>query len=319
MKTPRILIILILIFVLFSSCARKNTLLKDRYQQFSPIPETNAELFKAILSEKLGSLIATGRNDNGLMLYDISNLQLTQLNDLKGAGTKFLLDQEEKNVVFISYSLVENRKYQSLFIQNIKDKKIRAITENRRNLKLLSVNSTKVIYLDDDNVMSYEISSIKEPEKYQEKNAVAYSDHELNLTLYYNGEKKILNPSGPGNYIWVSISPDKKNILYNKAGSGTFICDLNGKNIMDLGRINSAKWVGEGKWVVGMDDLDDGHKYIKSDILLFDTDKKTKINLTKNTGLIAMYPAVSESLDELIFNDENGKIYISNLNDHKIR
>lgn len=317
MKTRLILAFLFFFFILFLSCARKNTLLKNQDMKYTQIPETNSELYKSVLSQKFQFIISTGRNDNGLMVYNPLNKQLTKLNDFKGAGAKFILDQDEKNIVFMTYTFVENRKFQSLLIQNIEDKRIKTITENRRNLKLLSVNSNYVIYLDDDKVLSYNISSGIKPEEFTEK--IAYSDQDLNLILYYNGEKKILNPLGPGNYIWVTISPDEKSVLYNKPGSGTHICDLNGKNVMNLGRINYAHWVGEGKWIVGMDDIDDGHKYIKSDILLFNTEKMTKTNLTENTELIAMYPAVSENLDKLIFNDENGRIFITSLNDLKNR
>lgn len=318
MKTNTILILVLFSFLMCISCARRNTLLKTQDPEYTQIPETEKGLYKSVLSEKYQFIISTGRNDNGLIFYDPVNKQLTQLNDLKGAGTKFLLDQEEKNVVFITYTLVENRRYQSILIQNILDKKIKTITENRRNLKLLSVSLDSVIYLDNDKVLSYNISS-KKIEESPENVTIAYSDPDLNLALYSNGEKKTLNPLGPGNYIWVAISPDKKIVLYNKAGSGTYICDLNGKNILDLGKINYAQWVGEGKWILGMNDQDDGHKFIKSDILLINARNSKTINLTEGTDMIALYPSISGDLKTLVFNDENGRIFTTGLKDHKIK
>jgi hypothetical protein len=305
-------------FLICTSCARKNTLLKTQDPDYTQIPETKAGLYKSIFLEKNQFIISTLRNDNGLMLYNPVNKQLTQLNDLKGAGSKFLLDQEEKNVVFITYTLVDNRRYQSILIQNIWDKKIKTITENRRNLKLLSLSSDLVMYLDNDKVLSFNTTSGKLEES-PENVIIAYSDPDLNLALYLYGEKKTLNPLGPGNYIWVAISPDKKFVLYNKTGSGTYICDLNGKNILYLGNINYAQWAGEGNWVLGMNDQDDGHKFIKSDILLINARNSKTINLTESTDVIALYPSISSDLRTLVFNDENGRIFTTGLKDHKIK
>ena len=55
----------------------------------------------------------------------------------------------------------------------------------------------------------------------------------LNLNLYRNGEKVVLKPHGDANYIWVSLSPNMEMILFNTK-YGTGICDLNGKEIVNL-------------------------------------------------------------------------------------
>ena len=57
----------------------------------------------------------------------------------------------------------------------------------------------------------------------------------LELNLYRNGEKTVLKPHGDANYIWVSLSPNQQMILFNTK-YGTGICDLNGNEIINLGK-----------------------------------------------------------------------------------
>ena len=318
MKTRLIISFMFITLILLFSCSRKITSLKTDSIVFSQVSEIDKGLFKSVYLQKNNRVLATGRSDIGLVIYDPKSNELTLLNDSNGAGTKILLDQNEENIVFQTSYLVENRRYSSINIQNISDKKTSIVVENRRNLKLLAVNLNSVIYLDDNKIFSHDIITGKS-EQNPNNISIAYSDHDLNLSLYINGEKKILNPLGPGNYIWVDISYDKKKILFNKIGSGTYVCNLSGDIINELGRINYAKWIDDGKWIMGMEDQDEGHRYIKSDIFLINTKSKEKINLTENTDVIALYPSVSKNLEYLIFNDENGKIYISGLDKNKIR
>jgi hypothetical protein len=183
---------------------------------------------------------------------------------------------------------------------------ISSITDKSRNQKLIGIVSGAVIFTEEDRIISWNISSRTRTENPKDI-TIAYSDNDLNLVVYNKGEKKILNPQGEGNYIWVSISPDNKSVLYHKTSSGTYICGLNGEKIVDLGNINNPKWA--GKWIIGTEETDDGHEYQKSDVILINPKSGKKTNLTANTDIIALNPAVSKKLDRLFFNDEEGKIY----------
>ncbi len=58
-----------------------------------------------------------------------------------------------------------------------------------------------------------------------------------------------------------------------------------------------------------MDDYDDGHNYTKSDIIKVSKDGKIRENLTQNTDIIALYPAVDSKSHELLFNTPKGRVY----------
>jgi hypothetical protein len=200
----------------------------------------------------------------------------------------------------------------SIYLQNIKEKEIIPIVEFKRELKLLGIDNNKVLFLEGEKVKAFDISS----EEIQEKPKgviVTFTDNNLNLSVYSNGVKSNLNPLGKGKYIWVSISPDHHKIIYNKTGKGTFICDITGKTITNLGRLHAAKWSNDGKWIIGMDDYDDGYKYTKSDVLMVSFDGKTKINLTENSDVIALNPDISKDNSKVIYHNEEGRVYLMKL------
>lgn len=306
------------IFIFLSSCTQKILLKENSNISFIPVSNSIGSNFKSHLTSQ-NIIITTGQSDLGLNVYEFSTNEFFQLNVLAGAGTRFFPDKNEENIIFQTYSLTNNRKYNSILKMRLtKGSTPEVIEENKRNLKLLGVVENQIIYLEDDKIVSTDMIT-NQKSKNTENLKLAFSDNELNLVILKNGNQNILNPLGKGNYIWVSISPDKKQILFHKAEKGTFVCDLKGENIIELGNINNPKWVQGSDWVIGTEETDDGHKYLKSDIILFNAKDRTRINMTANTDHIALYPSISSKFDRLIFNDENGKLYISELKNPKFK
>lgn len=132
---------------------------------------------------------------------------------------------------------------------------------------------------------------------------------ENHLTLYENGKEKKMMPSGEGNYVWASLSPDGEKILYNKAGEGTFICDLNGKILAELGYANAPEWSPNGRWIAFMKDYDDGHFITESEIWIASADGKEFRQLTKTEDKIEMYPRWAPDNRALVFHDLSGTLY----------
>ena len=144
-------------------------------------------------------------------------------------------------------------------------------------------------------------------------NAELRVDNEnLDLNLYRNGEKVILNPHGDANYIWVSLSPDQTMILFNTK-YGTAICDLNGKEIINLGQdLNAPVWYGN-EYVVGMDDNHDGYFNTESSISIASVDGQIYQRLTAPEAL-GMYPDVDAKYGRIVYNTEDGDIRMLQLN-----
>lgn len=137
-------------------------------------------------------------------------------------------------------------------------------------------------------------------------------NEDLDLNLYRNGEKIVLKPHGDVNYICASLSPSQDRILFRSV-KGTAICDLEGNEIMNLGReINAPVWFGND-YVVGMDSEHDGYYNTSSAIVIASVDGKTFQYLT-DPAEMGIFPNVDEKSGRIVYNTDAGDIRLIQLN-----
>ena len=142
--------------------------------------------------------------------------------------------------------------------------------------------------------------------------AIRVDNVNLDLNLYRNGEKVVLNPHGDANYIWVSLSPNQEMILFHTQ-HGTAICDLNGKEIINLGSdINAPVWYGND-YVVGMDDEHDGYHNIASSIVMASIDGTVFEHLTSPEDM-GIFPNVDAKTGRIVYCTDGGDIRMIQLN-----
>ena len=145
-----------------------------------------------------------------------------------------------------------------------------------------------------------------------DENATLRVDNEnLELNLYRNGEKVVLKPHGDVNYIWASLSPDQTMILFNTK-LGTAVCDLNGKEIINVGNVNAPVWYGND-YIVGMNDQHDGYYFTSSNIVIASVDGLERQELT-DAKEMGYYPNVDANSGRIVYHTEKGQIRLMQLN-----
>ncbi len=133
----------------------------------------------------------------------------------------------------------------------------------------------------------------------------------LDLNLYRNGKRVVLKPHGDVNYIWASLSPNQQYILFNTM-HGTAICDLNGKELVNLGNINAPVWYGND-YVVGMNDQHDGYFITSSEIMMASLNGVERVALTKAEDM-GYYPNVDAASGRIVYSNEKGEVRMLQLN-----
>lgn len=142
-------------------------------------------------------------------------------------------------------------------------------------------------------------------------NVVTNNDFHLQLTI--GGVKRILAPLGnEKRYIWPSISPNGKKLLFFVSGQGAYVSDLNGENIIELGTLRAAKWY-NNQIVVGQRDEDNGEVTTSSQIIAKNITTGIEQILTER-NIIAMYPSVSSQGDKILFSTPEGKAFMIHIN-----
>lgn len=221
-------------------------------------------------------VLLTKDNFKGLWRYNISEDKLTQINDYYGSGYNTVINPVDGKINFIKDEFKNKRKesVQKIFDPNLNSE----ITDS-------VINNTQ-------------------PKVYSENSQIIINHSRI---------RKTIKPLGEGNYIWVSLSPKNDKILFTFAGKGTYICDLNGRIISELGYANAPKWSPDGKWIVYMDDKDDGLNYVSSDIIISSSDGKFKFNITDTNSEIEMYPEWSSEGNKIVYHNLDGDIFIAEL------
>jgi len=140
---------------------------------------------------------------------------------------------------------------------------------------------------------------------------LAVEDDDL---IIYDGKiRKVLNPNGKNIYLWQSLSPDETKIVYVAINNGchAFVCNTDGKDVVDLGHyIGAPTWL-NNNWIIGQQDEDDGHQMTASRLVAIHPDGSGFQMLPTPEQAFPINPSASHN-GKVVFENE-GKIYLMNL------
>jgi len=97
-------------------------------------------------------------------------------------------------------------------------------------------------------------------------------------------------------------------------GGNIFTMNIDGSNLIDLGKGNRPRWSFDSNKITYMIAQDDGHDYTASDIYSINADGTQKLNLTNTSDMIEMNPCFAPDGKSIVFDVVNdGSIYIMNI------
>lgn len=250
-------------------------------------------------------LLLTSDNYSGLKKYDLKNGKVSVITKAPNAGYNVQISADGNNIFYREQSLNKrNMRETALKKIDLTDHKESQVVSPTRSFQLHKAVDGNILYAKGNKLSSKRI--------YGEKvkttpNVVNIENRQL--VLYHNGERTELSPNGKNHsYLWPSISPDGKKILYKVAGKGTFISNIDGSSPTRIANLNAPVWLGN-KWIVGMNDKDNGERILSSTIEAVFIDGQKHKTLS-DPSTIAMYPAVSADYSSIVYNTDNGDIYL---------
>jgi tricorn protease-like protein len=265
------------------------------------------------LSEDGTKLLVTSENYKGLWLHDLNTGNTRQINDYFGAGYMPAFLDNENKIIFRKDEYENNRKYSSIIIHDNLLNQERIIEEKSRNIsEPQKVNGNNFVYMKDYNLSGISSQNISKISGDAISEPVVYIENSK-IILFEKGVKRNLQPLGEGNYIWPSISPDQNKILFTLAGSGTYISDLRGNILANIGYANAPQWSPDGNWIVFMEDRDDGHEILSSEIVMVSIQTGERVEITNTADEIEMYPAWTSG-NKIVYHTTDGKVYLVELN-----
>jgi Tol biopolymer transport system component len=309
-RIPLVVVFAVVVLFMLSGCAREATE-KTMIQVDTPtdIISLQRGYFKGRFSPEGDKLLFTDQSNNGISQYKVDFRELSVFTRSTEAGLEAFYSKDGKSLVYITNDYEERLRLSSLIVLNVEDANRKILLDKVRNVRLVNSDRSSVIFYENDQPREYDLETGQFLPEVSDKTGV-FLDSDLSLAVYRNGQSTVINPQGEGNYLWPSLSPNQDKVLYWFSGEGAFISDLEGKKPISLGMVRAPKWTPDGKYVIGMEDQDDGKRYIASDIILVSADGRYRQNLTKDTDIIALYPEMSPDGKTIVFNDDKGRVYL---------
>ncbi len=262
---------------------------------------TERNAFNPVLSSDGQKLLFSEDNYQGLKMYDFANDVTVKITDDAMAGFCPTISADGNSVYYLSQERVQGRVYRSMKNFNVKGATEKVVVAKERGmLPPVKVKGGVMVVSDKGRKMTAKVNS----------KAVYGGISEMVLVV--NGVEKHLAPvATPHMYMWVSLSPDGQKILFYAGGKGAFVCDLNGKNLVSLGKFTAPAWYGND-FVVAQHSTSDGHQYESSQIMLLKADASFKQALTKPESM-AMNPTASGLANKVVYNTIDGRLFVMEL------
>ncbi len=303
MKTP-----FLLLLVLTSQLAFSQGIKMVSNEQI-PIMESEDGCLP-IMSPTGDYLILAGNDTQGLKKYDLATKKLTTLTTEKAVGVQ--ISSDGSTVVYRSKNYEGKLRYTSLKSIQLETGEKEELIKNTRDLEGVNVKQGTVLAVNKGKMVSKRVSGEK-----LESIPVVPSIKDGQLYITEKGKTRLLSPAGTNvNYLWPSISPDGKKLLYYVMDQGqAYVSNSDGTNPVSLGILRAPKWMGND-WVVGMVDYDNGEVVTSSEIVGVAADGTQRTVLTDDS-VIALYPSASADASKIVYTTNDGKVFLMKIETNK--
>lgn len=249
-------------------------------------------------------IFLTNADYNGIWQYSLETKLLKEITRDRHSGFNFSVSPDGMNVAY-RRTVDESNRY-----RRVQESVVLNMTTSEKQGIESGASIAVPVFIQNTAVTPQKVKGLQKNSTVLQQGTAILGIEDTKISLLHNGTITSFDPLKDGQYIWPVLSPDGLRIAAVEMERGTFVCDVNGENIVPLGKCNAPNWTRDGKWIVGMDDRDDGHQILSSDIVAISIDGKQKISLTENSNVTAMYPYCSSTENKIVFNTLNGDVYV---------
>lgn len=268
------------------------------------------DVFHPIFTPDGNSLLVSSAGYDGLGIIDLKTQKYKKITDMRGAGWMPAISEDGKTVVV--HQTDDEIQGNSLFSINLNTLERTAVMQKVDHINRINFVNGKVSVGLQGKVTTKQvtrpISAVQVP------NEIFVTEEDLKIVVYNNGRRIELDPlkgqfgTWDPQYIWTSLSPDKTKILFYCLNY-SYVCDLNGGNVVKVGKMGCPQWRGNSH-VVGHNEEHDGYFLTKGEILIVGADGKNLQQLSTTSSEIKTFPSVSADGSKIAFHTEDGKLYV---------
>jgi Tol biopolymer transport system component len=245
----------------------------------------------------------TRQDFGGIWEYRLQDRAMRQITADPGSGYGFALSPDGSRLAYRRTIFEESsrRRTQEIVLRNLDDGSFSTVTTGR-DLSLPAFSDDAVVY------HRKETGTERPAGSSSGVSLIGIQDTKIALNV--EGRTLLLDPLNGGRYIWPSLSPEEDRILAVAMEGGAFICDLQGKVLVRLGKRNAPAWSRDGGWIIYMNDTDDGHRITGSELHVVSADGLESGRLTFTEEIFEMYPHCSPVENRMVCSTAQGEILL---------
>ena len=259
-----------------------------------------SEMYHPILSSDGSQLLFSEVNFKGLRLYDFNDNVVVKVSTEARAGFDASFSPDGKEIYFVTQTREGVRNLRQVKKYDIASRQTIEMTQQGRVVGRLVATAKGFATTVDGKLVT------------TDSKATRVRTEGAQLFIAKNGVEKAYTPiEGSAGYIWASLSPDGKKVMFFAAAHGIVITDLNGNILAMPGNYESPVWYGNDH-IVAMNSTNDVYNYHSSQILLLSVDGSQKQELTKPESM-TMNPTASIEAGKIVYSTIDGRLYQMNI------
>ena len=266
------------------------------------IPESSANKVAAISPQGDYILVTTDYNC-GLTNVDLATGATQVITRAQGAGHDAHISSDGTTVVYREKSTKNRLQMTAVKSKNLETGAEQQLVKPTHDLQGVAIDGNTAVAIDKGKIAKKSIGEGK-----AQVTAPVLSTRNFKLYITRDGRTTEFMPAGDHRYIWASMSPDATKALFYCSGNGAWVCNVDGSNLVSLGKLQAPKWM-TNDMVVGMKTTDNGEVYTSGEIVVADLNGNEQV-LTGD-DVVAMYPLPATG--KIVFSTPTGEAYIINL------
>lgn len=253
-----------------------------------------------------GDFLLLNDGGSGLLMYDIASGELDVISSAPTAGNDPKVSDDGKMVVYTEMEVGEDHLcYTAVKAKNLETGEVTTVVDPSRGITAVAAHAGEAVAVRKGQVMR---KTVRRAAPADEPAIVATPD--CHLTVTRGGVSTQLDPCDSPIYLWASLSPDGKRLLFAVPQHGmiAYTSDLDGGNLVRLGRMSAPAWLGND-YVIGMVDTDNGVAVTGSVLVAASADGTYYKELTDGSE-ICMYPSGSIDATQIAYNTLDGRLHL---------
>ena len=252
-------------------------------------------------------LLLSTDTKQGLVKWDLATATSSTVTTDAGAGTDVRISDDGQQIVYGEVTYKDKRRHQAVKSIDLSTGKKQTLVKATRHLEGFAMNQGAAYTMTDGKLKTHVLKKGTD----MSNTRPVLTKHHLKLYVTRDGVTTMLAPNGADErYVWGSLSPDGNRVLYYVSGHGTFVCDIDGTNVITMGNLTAPRWWDDNT-IVGMNEVDDEFSIISSVIVARSLDGQEQV-LTGD-DVIATYPLPSFQSGKIAFSTPDGKVYLINV------